>query len=137
MIKTNPYILTFGTEEYKKLLLKPFLFTDIPSLFYGWKEKEMVNWVRYSYINFNLDVFSGYYEIMDGVKKRKFKLPHPLTINDFINDMNRLNIPLNWGKWIDEELKPNDFLEKSEIPEYYKKLLKQINKEHELIYNEE
>ncbi|MFW6219412.1 MAG: hypothetical protein ACOC33_00960 [bacterium] len=131
------YIETFGTKNFKDFLLSPFILDDIVKYFHGWKRKEMVNWVTYKHNDYQIDVYSGEYEILNNITRKKYKIPIPKTINDFINDMYRLDINLEWGMWIEKKFKPKDFLEEKQIVEYYKDLLKKLNKEHELIYKEE
>lgn len=132
----NPYINTFGTNKFKEFLLKPFTFDNIPELFYGWKRKKMVNWVKFTSEECQLDILPYEYEIQNKKTNKKHKIPHPKTINDFINDMCRFDIPLIWDVWIENEFKPKDYLKEKQIVEYYRELLKKLNKEHELLIGE-
>lgn len=135
MYNTVSFINTLGTNEYRNLILQTFSFDDITKYFFGWKKKEMVNWVRYVQNKYVIDVFTKNYEIINNIKNEKYKLPYPKTINDFINDMDRLGIILMWDNLVIEKYEPKDYLPVDKIPEYYKNLLNSLNKGHELIYN--
>jgi len=132
MIKVVPYIETMGTNEYKKLLNTPFNFNDIPIYFNNWKGKKMGAWWKFNDNNTTLEFFSSYYNVINKNMDNVIQLPLPKTLNDFINDMNRLDIELYWSNWMEENYDPKHFISKDKIKEYYKKLLSDIEKDHEL-----
>jgi hypothetical protein len=141
MIKVTPYMLTLGTEKFKNFLSQPFNFEllynidDNKQIYFDcWRVKNIINWVRYTNDDdVILEVYPDYFNI----KKNKIDvmngLPHPLTINDFINDLTRFNIQLYWNIWIDENFEPKDYLHKDEIKKYYINLLYKIDKSFELL----
>jgi hypothetical protein len=131
MFKVVPYIETLGSEEYMKFINKPFKIDNLSLYFKGWKSKEMVNWKKYTNDIITLEFFPTYYNIK--LDDTTIKLPLPKTLNDFINDMNRLGVNLYWSQWVEEHLEPKHFLAKTEIKNYYEKLLHDINKDHELL----
>jgi hypothetical protein len=137
MIKTIPFIQTIGSEKFREFLTKPFQFDllcsdNIQILFDGWRCKDMATWFKYTNDNnIILEVYAEEYIIKHHYPK-KFVLPHPLTINDFINDMDRFGIQLYWNKWINENFEPKDFMHKDEIRNYYFNLLDTLGKSFEL-----
>jgi len=142
MMKVVPYIFTLGCEKFRLFLIQPFNIDMLSSvtnnnliniLFDGWHGKDMVNW--YKFINNDkiiLEFFSTYYLIKTESRSLS-RLPIPLTINDFINDMTRFNIQLYWTNWIDKNFEPKDFLNKNDISKYYVDLLDKMGKSHELL----
>jgi hypothetical protein len=136
MIKVAPYIQTLRTEEFKMFLSLPFNFNTLNpqnelTLFDCWRSKDMVNWHKYTNDDkIVLEVYAESYNII--VKSKTYTLPTPITINDFIGDMNRFNIQLYWTNWIDENFEPKDYLCKDEIRMYYFNLLNKLDKSHEL-----
>lgn len=137
MIKTVPFIETIGTQKFKEFLNSPFSFEQLYSfngqtiMFDGWRGKNMNSWFKYTNDdNFILEVYAETYNLK--TKNKSYVLPHPKTINDFINDMMRFDIQLYWNEWIDDNFEPKDYLHKNEIRNYYVDLLKKMNKSHEL-----
>ena len=141
IIKTVPYIQTIGSEKFREFLTQPFYFNQLHSfedhqiLFDGWRSKDMGTWFKY--INdddFLLEVYAETYTIKTkmNIKNKSFILPHPCTINDFINDMDRFGIQLYWNEWIPENFNPKDYLKEDEIRNYYVTLLGRLDKSFEL-----
>jgi len=141
MIKVVPYIDTCGTIKYKKLLKQSFhinmLFrvcddeNNVKLLFDNWVGKNMVNWYKFTNSeNIILEFYPNHYII--NKQNIKQSLPLPLTVNDFINDMNRLNINLYWSKTIEHEYEPKDYLSVDTIKTYYVQLMNKMNKSFEL-----
>ena len=140
MIKIVPFILTIGSEKFREFLTQPFQFDllysdNIQILFDGWRCKDMATWFKYTNDdNFILEVYAETYIIKTemNVKTKTFVLPHPRTINDFINDMDRFGIQLYWNNWVNENFEPKYFLHKDEIRNYYFNLLDTLGKSFEL-----
>ena len=143
MINVVPYSDTVKSEKFKTFLEQPFniamLNTYNPSdnvipLFDGWKNKYMSNWYRYSNDDGHvLEYYPDYYVIKKkNQSDTSYTLSHPPTINDFINDMNRLGIKLYWTNWIDENFEPKEYLHKDGIYGYFLELLGKMGKSHEL-----
>lgn len=137
MIKTVPYIQTIRSEKFKEFLTQFFYFNQLDSfdeqqvLFDGWRSKNMTTWFKYvNDDDFILEVYAETYTI--NIKTKKFVLPHPNTINDFINDMHRFGIQLYWNKWIVDNFNPKDYLQEDEIRNYYVTLLDRMDKSFEL-----
>ena len=135
MIKVVPYIKTMGTDEYKKFISAPFNSNFISQYLRDWKYKSMGNYDKFTNENITLEFFPTYYNIK--TPNKSVQLPIPKTINDFINDMDRLDIDLFWSDWMEENFEPKHFIAKNEIKKYYKDLLTEIDKGHELLNNDE
>lgn len=142
MIKVSQYIETMGCEKFKKFLAQSFdinmLFqisdNNIIVLFDGWRGKNMGTWYKFTNDdNVVLEFYSNEYNIqlIKGTIKQTLSLPS--TLNDFINDMNRYNVQLYWGEWIDVNFEPKEYLHKDEIRQYYVDLLSKMDKSHELL----
>ena len=142
MIKVTPYSQTLGRPRYKEFLQKPFVMdmlypvsdnVSIDTIFDGWRGKDMLNWFRFR--NDDDVVLEFYpnntYTIKNG--KKEYGLEIPKTIEDFINDMIRYDIPIYWTKWIDENFEPKDYLHQDQIKEYFIDLLAKMGKSHELL----
>lgn len=138
-MKIVTYINTLNTNSYKLFILKPFNINYLYPfngedlvMFNGWKGRSMNN-LWYSLSNDD-DVIIEYYPSHYIVKHNNttYKLPIPITINDFINDMDRCNVDLYWNKDILTNLQPKDYLSDKEIIRYYEKSLLKIDKSHEL-----
>ena len=142
MIKAVPFINTHGTDKYKDILNQKFdirmLYSlsendEIKVLFVGWRGKNVGNWYKFSNDDgVVLEFYPEYYTISKVTGNVKYQLKTPETINDFINTMNRYGVQVYWGDWIDDVAEPKDYMEKSEIEEYYRTLLIKIGKSHEL-----
>ena len=132
MIKVTPFIKTLGTERYKELLSSPFEFSMLETHFTGWNEIVEDYYKKYGQGNTVISVLpTPQYEIE--ILGEKYIFPHPKTLNDFINDMDRILIDLFWGSWIEENYEPKDFLPQNEIENYYTELLNSLDKGHELL----
>ena len=137
MIKVSTFIKTTGSEKFREFLAQPFNFAHLCSYdghwqvyFEGWKGKDMGNWLRYrDDEKHELEVYPDTYKITG---KKVSTLPHPKTLNDFINDMDRNGIQLYWNQWIDENFEPKDYLPKDEIDTYFTHLLIKMKKEKDL-----
>lgn len=143
MIKVAPYVKTAGSEKFKEFLALPFtidmlypVFNEdsVELLFDGWRGKDMVNWYKFTNDDgFILEFYSTYYVLRkDKVEKTKYMLSIPVTINDFINDLERFALQLYWTIWIDENFEPKDYLPKDGIKQYFQNLLLKIGKPEEL-----
>ena len=149
MIKVLPYIKTLGSERFKKFLLSKFelhMLNQVEKdsinhepVFDGWYGKSMGNWYKFRNDegDITLEFFLEHYEIIKRGKmgQSNHRLPFPNTINDFINDMCRLNIDLYWSTWIDDKFEPKDYLDAKGVEEYYRALLDKMEKSHELSQN--
>ena len=140
MIKVVPYIQTIGSEVFKKFISLPFsvnLLYSITSeeginvIFDGWYGKNMGTYYKfYNEEKVVLEFYAGYYTIIKNTKK--YVLPLPKTINDFINDMDRFEIELFWNQWMNDNFEPKDYLHVDEIPTYFTNLLVKMKKEQDL-----
>jgi len=143
MIKVVPFSQTSGSEKFKTFLALPFsidmlypVFGDksCELLFEGWKGKNMNNWFKFTNDDkVVLEFYATYYTVVKNVPNAtKYMLSIPKTIDDFINDMNRLEIQLYWTEWIDLNYEPKDYLHADEIRGYFENLLNKMGKFHEL-----
>lgn len=144
MRKVLPYIETLGSRRFKNFLLQEFsvdvldnvTYSNSNILFDGWKGGESEDF--YTIVNektaLNFHKKNEYYEIITPWKE-EFSLPLPYTINDFINDMCRLGIELHWSKWMDENFEPKEYMSEKDVEEYFRDLLKKMDKSHELSDN--
>lgn len=115
IIKAVPYIETRGSERFKEFLQTPF-------------EKEHVSWFTWAgEIKFDGDSYTF---------NDVHKFPLPSKINEFISDMKRINVNLEWKPEVIEDFEPQDYLPEKEIGKYYKNLLNKMEKGHELNGNE-
>lgn len=133
MIKVVPYILTSGSKRFGEFISQPFT-TDIlcseNPYFDGWTK--IIN----SYKNdegYILEFHSNHYVIKKDGGNINYRLSLPRDVDDFINDMHRLNIQLFWTQWIDDNFEPKEYLNVNEIEEYYRNLLGRMGKSHELL----
>jgi len=136
MFKAVPYIYTMGCEKYKEFISQPFDYNQLGTLdnincqvlFDGWTGKNMGNWVKY----FNDDkvVLEFYAGVCYSIKRATttWQLPIPKTIDEFINDMNRIGVEINWNKFIDEKFEPKDYFHTEEISKYFTHLLIKLKK---------
>lgn len=142
MIKVEPYINTIGTKNYKAFINQKFNIDQIypvidknhTPFFDGWKGRDMIDWYKFYDGNVILEFYSTSYILKKN--NDSFKLPIPVTINDFINDMMRFNIDIYWRDWIDEKLEPKDYISPGNIKEYWRDLLNKMNKDHELLIDD-
>jgi len=120
IIKVTPLIDTIGTEDYKTFLRTEFIVND-------WGQLKLLD------VDNNIDLKFNERDYIITFKNKDFKFPLPKTINDFINDMDRVGYQLYWNKWVYENLDPKDYLNKNDIYNHYKSLLETIEKSHELL----
>lgn len=133
--KIAPYSMTRGNDQYKKYIDQDFshqmLQTINDGIFDDWKYKDLGGWVKYvNSDGINLEFYPAHYIVK--LKNNDYKLPLPVTINEFIIDMNRLNIDLFYTFSIYDIFEPRDILQPSDIKEYYVILLERMNKSFEL-----
>lgn len=143
MIKVVPYNETIGSERFKEFLTKTFVVdmlclvsekSSVTTLFDGWRGKNMINWFRFT----NQDglVLEFYPEGTYIIKPKKGKpnqLKTPKTIDEFIDDMIRFDVPIYWNDWVDENFEPKDYMRFDEIKPYFTDLLNRMGKGHELL----
>lgn len=142
MKKVAPYIETNCSEIYKLFILEPFninmLFNvdknvQTSVIFNGWRGKNMGSFYKFTNEeNIILEFYSNIYIAIFPNKTVQQTMLSPVTLNDFINDMSRINVPLYWDDWIDDHFEPCEYLNKNEIKEYFAKLLNQLDKAIEL-----
>ena len=144
MIKVAPYNETAKSEKFKEFLAKPFRIDMLypilnteshVTLFDDWRGKDMINWYKFTNDEFTLEFYPTYYTLKKNkhVDSTKYMMSIPLTINDFINDMDRFNVQLYWTKWIDLNFEPKEYLHVNEIKNYFTDLLAKLGKSHELL----
>lgn len=146
MIKVLPYIETLGSEKFKEFLLAPFKLNllvekiekntiiNYEVVFDGWYGKSIGDWFKLRNDDgVVLEFYSTHYDIKIKVVSYRFSLPD--TINDFINDMCRLNIDLYWSTWIDEKFEPKEYLNEEGVENYFRGLLGKMDKSHEISEN--
>ena len=134
MIKVVPFIQTTGSEKFKQFLALSFTIDMLypvfnekscETLFEGWHCKNMMNWYRFTNDDkIILEFYPKHYV--------KYILSIPVTINDFINDIERFGIQLYWMDWIDKNFEPKEYLHVNEIKNYYIDLLTKMGKSNEL-----
>lgn len=144
MIKTVVYANTIGSEKFKKFLAHPFkidalypVYGDksVVLLFEDWRGKDMLGWFRFVSDDYTLEFYPTYYTVKKNkpTDSIKYMLALPVTIDDFINDMDRFGVQLYWTQWIDENFEPKEYLAKDEIKTYFQDLLAKMGKSHELL----
>ncbi len=143
MLLIVPYIKTAGTQKFKEFLQTPFVFdmlyplngASVDTLFADWHGKDMRNWFKFR--NEDGVVLEFYPEGMYVIKKKSSDAGHqlatPRTIDEFISDMDRFGIPMQWSNWIDDNFEPKDYLPPDEIKSYFAGLLTKMGKAHELL----
>ena len=144
MIKVTPYNETTGSERFKEFLAKPFtvdmispVYNDksVETLFEDWSGKDMINWFRFTNDEHTLEFYPTYYTLKKNkpVDSTKYMMSIPLTINDFINDMDRFDVQLYWTNWIDLNFEPKEYLRADGIKKYFTNLLILMGKPQELL----
>ena len=133
-IQVIPYIETVGTDIYKELMLEPFNHKNITKYFIGWNNSNYNQYDKQKDKLFDrLRFYIGYYTI----NGNQYRLPTPQNLNDFISDMQRAKINLEWNeqfiKEYSSEYSVKDFLKQTELKNHYNYLLKQLDKLNELI----
>ena len=131
-----PYYMTIGDKQYKNYVNSPFSHNILNSisdegLFDDWKFKNLGNWCRYNKDNDIIEFYVDHYVVK--TNNVDYKLPIPQTIDQFLNDMNRLNIKIIWLNKILTLFEPKIILSKNNIESYYRYLLKKMNKSYELL----
>ena len=116
------YIYTFGTETFKTFLLKKFKHNQIIKIFDNWVYKGSGE-----YLNDDATLIFNEKTIEYSINST-IKLPFPETVNDFIHDMHRLKIDLQWSPSVLNNFKPKDYLPREGIKDYYKELLDSMDK---------
>jgi hypothetical protein len=140
MQKVVTYIQTTGSEIFRNFISLPFsvnLLCNITNeeginvIFDGWLGKDISTWIRFkNEENVVLEFYPDNYKI--NVKSKTHILPLPKTINDFINDMDRLEVSLYWNQWMEDNFEPKDYLHIDDISKYFTKLLIRMGKSNEL-----
>lgn len=132
-----------GSKKFKEFLTKIFMMdmlypvigeSSVTTLFDGWHGKNMINWFKFT--NEDGLVLEFYPEgtyIIKSKNGKTYQLKTPKTIDDFINDMIRFNIPIYWNNWIDDNFEPKDYMRFDEIKPYFSDLLTRMGKGHELL----
>ncbi|MFW6243055.1 MAG: hypothetical protein ACOC2W_02755 [bacterium] len=137
--KSIIHILSIRMVEY---LNKPFnvyyLYPDFieknePTIFDGWVGKKLNTWHRLSNDEFELEFYDESYTIKNNKLNKKYELPIPKTIIEFINDCLKFDIELYWSDYIDKNFEPYEYLTTSQVIEYYKNLLNKMEKSNELL----
>jgi hypothetical protein len=142
MIKVVPFIQTTGSERFREFLATPFSIDMIypvhneasgETLFTGWKCKGMPNWWKFTNDDkIVLEFYPGNYRIKKVDGNATYQLSLPKTLNEFINDMCRFGIQLQWGEWVEKNLEPKDYMDKDGLYDYHINLLGRMGKSHEL-----
>lgn len=136
------YSKTNYSDRFKKYLNKEFsvdyLLPDFidkkhETIFDGWVGKDMGSWYKFYNDTHTLEFYNTTYKIKNNKNGEIFEMPIPLTILNFINDMERFEIPLFWSNWIDINFEPFEYLCREQIIEYFTKLLDKLDKSHELV----
>lgn len=142
MIKAVPFIKTLKRKKFEEFILSEFDMnmlatvtndkTDI--LFDDWRGKDMLNWYRFRNSNDVVLEFypKGIYVIKDKSNNSR-ELKQPKTIDAFIIDMDRYDIPIYWNARIDDIFEPQDYLHAGDVRDYYIDLLAKMGKSHELL----
>jgi hypothetical protein len=141
MVEVTPFIKTIGTEKFKEFLSRPFtvdmlypVFNEksVPTLFEGWRGKDMLNWYRFVNDEHVLEIYADRIIIKRAKNAAGYEFHFPKTIDSFINLMNMFGVDLYWTSWIDENFEPKDYLHKDNIKQYYIDLLAKLDKSNEL-----
>jgi len=140
-----PYKETKGSEGFKEFLATPFTIDMLypvfgnksrDTLFDEWRGKDMLNgWSKFTSDDYTLEFYPTYYTIKKNkpVDSIQYMLSLPVTIDDFINDMNRFGVQLYWTEWIDQNFEPKEYLSVDEIKNYWTDLLAKMGKSQELL----
>ena len=132
MIKVAPYIATIGDEKFKEFLVGEFKMDMLNTLFADWREKDMLSWKRFTNgDDVRLEFYASNYNVKKGAIQTEFSIPK--TIDDFINDMQRTGVQLYWTIWIDENFEPKQYLPPNKIEDYYRDVLRKMDKSKELL----
>ena len=140
MIKVTPFVNTTCSSKFKEFLERKFTINMLSQvndnksddiIFDGWCHEFTSNTHEFTNNdNIQLEFKSEYYII--NINENKYTILLPITINDFINDMQKFKIDIYWHDNIDERFEPKEYLRTEEIYDYYKDLLTKLNKSHEL-----
>lgn len=102
-----------------------------------WFAYDNMTWVSIKYDNYQFDFLGDetykieYYDESETLIS--VLLPKPLTLNDFIGDLFRLNIKIYWSNWVIDMYNPIRLIEKSKIENFIRKELNHIDKGFELL----
>ena len=108
---------TTGNKKFTEFLSKTFVCdmlypvyeeNSVTTIFQGWQGELMYNWSRFS--NENGDILEFYAEGVYVIKVRKernngYQRRTPITIEEFIDDMNKFGIQIYWSDWVAKEFK--------------------------------
>jgi hypothetical protein len=132
-MRVVPYIETMGSEKFKVFLAQPFTTELIEVLFSGWRVKNMGTWLKFTNEqSIILEIYPNQY-ILVFPKGVKYTMILPQTLGDFINDMCRFGVQLQWSDYMDKNFEPKEYLHKDEIRAYFVNLLGRMGKSHELL----
>lgn len=129
-MKAVPYMETVGSNEYKTFMMQAFEPKKIPEYFKGW-----INSDRSQYDKPNKKLFDRvkFYIEYYTINSNEYRLPYPATLNDFISDLNRAKIDLEWSDEIVKMWSVHELIKQSELKEYYNGLLRNLDKLNELL----
>ena len=121
-------------QEYRVYILQPFYLEMIEENFENWIMKDMVGW--HKFVNHSTKAtieFYGHgnpYKIKnpDLVTGNEFTFPYPNNLDEFICDCERCSVNLLWNNIVISTMSRAFFMNQSEIENYNKKLLEQIEK---------
>lgn len=116
-MKAVPFIQTMGTEKYKTFLSTPF----------------NIEHVQYFNLPEGSIIFDG-----DSYSYNKVHVaPLPTNLDEFITDMKRIGILLEWKPEAIKGFEIKEILPQGDIAGYWKGLLEKMDKGHELNLEEE
>lgn len=143
MSKVVPYFLTKGSVKFGEFLRTPFNINmlstvddnQIPVLFAGWSGKKVAGWI-FEFKSKNCSIIfdaANMIQISDNRKTYTLTIERVKYLGEFIVLFHILNIDLYWSDWVEENLEPKDYLPEDEIENYYRTLLNDMEKGHELL----
>jgi hypothetical protein len=136
-IKAVPNRLLLYNEDVNNLLNAKFDEKKLSEYFgKNFVINNFTDWVKVSYgkYNFefnNIEFTVEYYD--DSEILNKYRLPLPKCLDDFINDMYRLNIDIYWTNKIITKYLPNFLIDKNNLENFIRYYLTKIEKEFELL----
>jgi len=133
-LNTVSFIETSCSDEAKKLLLTPFNFNMLITLFDDWFYKDKGSYQTYTNkINNKIVIESDPmgYSINNG--NRLYIIPfHPTTLDQFIIDCQRAGIELTWSENILNKIDYLKILKSKDIIKYHVNLLQRIDKSDDI-----